>query len=105
MNIGKTLFAQLRDYLPWSTFDRILARYGGNLLVRPLPCAMQYRVMAFAHLTYRESSRDIEACLSMQSAKLEHMVFHGPVRRSTNANEARDWCVCIDGEFTHRRMM
>ena len=73
MNTGKTLFAQLMDFLPWSTFDRIVARYNGNRAVRTLPCAAQYQVMAFAQITYRESLRDIEACLSAQSAKLYHM--------------------------------
>ncbi len=60
MNIGKTLFAQLMDFLPWSTFDRIVARYDGNRAVRTLPCAAQYQVMAFAQIdTYRENLRDI----------------------------------------------
>jgi Domain of unknown function (DUF4372)/Transposase DDE domain len=102
MNLGKTLFAQLMDFLPWSTFDRIVARYDGNRAVRTLPCAAQYQVMAFAQITYRESLRDIEACLSAQSAKLYHMGFRGPVHRSTlsDANEARDWR--IYAEFAQR---
>jgi transposase len=102
MNAGKTLFAQLMDFLPWSTFMRIVARYGGDRAVRTLPCAEQFRVMAFAQLTYRESLRDIEACLSAQAAKLYHMGFREPVRRSTlaDANEARDWR--IYAEFAHR---
>ena len=58
MNTGKTLFAQLMDFLPWSTFDRIVARYHGNRAVRTFPCAAQYQVMAFAQITYRESLRD-----------------------------------------------
>ena len=93
MNTGKTLFAQLMDFLPWSTFTRIVARYGGDARVRTLCCAEQYRAMAFAQLTYRESLRDIEACLSAQASKLYHMGFREPVRRSTlaDANEARDW--------------
>ena len=93
MNTGKTLFAQLMDFLPWSTFDRIVARYNGNHAVRTLPCAAQYQVMAFAQITYRENLRDIEACLSAQSAKLYHMGLPGPIRRSTlaDANETRDW--------------
>ena len=93
MNIGKTLFAQVMDFLPWSTFTRIVARYGGDRRVRTLACAEQYRAMAFAQLTYRESLRDIEACLSAQAAKLYHMGFREPVRRSTlaDANETRDW--------------
>ena len=73
MNTGKTLFAQLMDFLPWSTFDRIVARYNGNRAVRTLPCAAQYQAMAFAQITYRESLRDIEVCLSAQSAKLYHL--------------------------------
>jgi hypothetical protein len=102
MNTGKTLFAQLMDFLPWSTFDRIVARYDGNRAVRKLPCTAQYQVMAFAQLTYRESLRDIEACLSAQTAKLYHMGLREPVRRSTlaDANESRD---CrIYAEFAQR---
>jgi hypothetical protein len=102
MNIGKTLFAQLMDFLPWSTFDRIVARYDGNHAVRKLPCAAQYQIMAFAQLTYRESLRDIEACLSAQTAKLYHMGLREPIRRSTlaDANESRDWR--IYAEFAQR---
>ena len=83
MNTGKTLFAQIMDFLPWSTFHRIVQRYGGDYRVRYLRCAEQFRIMAFAQLTYRESLRDIEACLSAQAAKLYHMGFRGPVTRST----------------------
>jgi Domain of unknown function (DUF4372) len=92
MNIGKTLFAQLMDFLPWSTFDRIVARHGGDRAMRTLSCRVHYQVMAFAQLTYRESLRDIEACLSAQSTKLYHMGLREPVRRSTlaDANETRD---------------
>ena len=102
MNTGKTLFAQLMDFLPWSTFDRIVARYNGNRAVRTFPCAAQYQVMAFAQITYRESLRDIEVCLSAQSAKLYHMGLRGPIRRSTlaDANETRDWR--IYAEFGQR---
>jgi hypothetical protein len=93
VNSGKTLFAQLMDFLPWSTFTRIVARYGGDQRVRTLSCAEHYRAMAFAQLTYRESLRDIETCLSVQTSKLYSMGFRDPVRRSTlaDANEARDW--------------
>jgi len=93
MNGGKTLFAQLMDFLPWSTFTRIVERYRGDLRVRTFSCAEQFRAMAFAQLTFRESLRDIETCLSAQAAKLYHMGFREPVRRSTlsDANEARDW--------------
>ena len=93
MNTGKTLFAQLMDFLPWTTFTRIVDRYGGDHRVRTLSCAEQYRSLAFAQLTYRESLRDIETCLSVHASKLYHMGFRQPVRRSTlaDANERRDW--------------
>jgi hypothetical protein len=93
MNAGKTLFAQLMDFLPWSTFARIVERYDGDRRVRTLSCGEQYRAMAFAQLTYRDSLRDIEACLSVHASKLYHMGFRQPVRRSTlaDANEGRDW--------------
>ena len=102
MNFGQTLFAQLMDFLPWSTFSRIVSRYGGDRAVRTLSCASQYRVMAFAQLTYRESLRDIEACLLAQAAKLYYMGFREPIHRSTlaDANEARDWR--IYAEFAQR---
>ena len=102
MNTGKTLFAQLMDSLPWTTFTRIVERYDGDRAIRTLSCAEQFRVMAFAQLTYRESLRDIEACLSAQSAKLYHMGFREPVRRSTlaDANASRDWR--IYAEFAQR---
>ena len=93
MNAGKTLFAPLMDFLPWSTFARIVERYDGDRRVRTLSCGEQYRAMAFAQLTYRDSLRDIEACLSVHASKLYHMGFRQPVRRSTlaDANEGRDW--------------
>ena len=93
MYSGKTVFSQLMDCLPWSTFARLVAHYGGDHDVRTFPCVEQYRAMAFAQLTYRESLRDIEACLAAQPAKLYHMGFRGSVRRSTlaDANESRDW--------------
>ena len=104
MYTGKTLFAQLMDFLPWSTFNRIVARYAGDRAVRTLSCTAQYRVMAFAQLTYRESLRDIEACLSAQTAKRYHMGLREPVHRSTlaDANEARDWR--IYAEFAQRQI-
>ena len=102
MNTGKTLFAQLMDFLPWTTFTRIVARYDGDVRVRTLCCAEQSRAMAFAQLTYRESLRDIEVCLSAQASKLYHMGFRQQVRRSTlaDANETRDWR--IYAEFAQR---
>jgi hypothetical protein len=93
MYLGKTLFSQLMDFLPWKTFLRIVDRYGGDHRARTLSCAEQYRAMAFAQLTYRESLRDIETCLSVHASKLYHMGFRQPVRRLTlaDANERRDW--------------
>jgi len=93
MNTGKLLFAQLMDFVPWTSFARSVVRYGGDHRMRKFSCAEQYRAMAFAQLTYRESLRDIEACLSAQPNKLYAMGFRSPVRRSTlaDANELRDW--------------
>ena len=104
MNVGKLLFAQLMDFLPWSSFARSVARYGGDRRVRSFSCAEQFRAMAFAQLTYRESLRDIEACLSAP-AKLYPMGFRSPVRRSTlaEANESRDWR--IYAELAQRLML
>jgi len=93
VNIGKTLFAQLMDFLPWKTFHRIVDRHDGDRYVKSMTCADQFRVMAFAQLTYRESLRDIEVCLSAQAGKLYHMGFRQEIKRSTlaDANEMRDW--------------
>ena len=102
MYAGKTLFSQLMDFLPWSTFTRLVDRYDGDHRVRTLTCAEQFRAMAFAQLSYRESLRDIETCLSAQASKLYHMGFREPVRRATlaDANETRDWR--IYAEFAQR---
>ena len=102
MYVGKPLFAQIMDFLPWKTFHRIVARHGGDHRVRTLSCAEHFRILAFAQLTYRESLRDIEACLSAQTAKLYHMGIRSAVSRSTlaDANELRDWR--IYAEFAHR---
>jgi hypothetical protein len=98
MYAGKTLFAQIMDLLPWTTFARYVQRYGGDRGVRTLPCTEQFRIMAFAQLTYRESLRDIETCLTAQASKLYHMGLREPVRRSTlaDANESRDWRIYAD---------
>jgi len=95
---GKILFAQAMDFLPWKTFHRIVSRYGGDQRVRTLSCSEQFRVMAFAQLTYRESLRDIETCLLAQAVKLYHMGIRQPVPRSTlaDANESRDWRIYAD---------
>ena len=102
MNTGKTLFAQLMDFLPWTTVSRIVARYGGDRGVRGFKCTEQFRAMAFAQLTWRESLRDIEVCLSAQSSNLYHMGFRSAVKRSTlaDANETRDWRIWA--EFAQR---
>ena len=102
VNTGKTLFAQLMEFVPWDTFTRTVARYDGDHRARTLSCAEQYRAMAFAQLTYRESLRDIETCLSVQLNKLYGMGFREPVRRATlaDANEGRDWRIYAD--LAHR---
>ena len=98
MNAGKTLFAQIMEFVPWTSFARIVQRYSGNSGVRTLSCAEQFRAMAFAQLTWRESLRDIEASLSANAAKLYAMGFRSAVRRSTlaDANELRDWRLWSD---------
>jgi len=98
MNQGKTLFAQVMEFVPWTSFARIVTRYAGNSGVRSLPCTEQFRAMAFAQLTYRESLRDIEACLLANQTKLYGMGFRSLVRRSTlaDANERRDWRIWAD---------
>src|SRR5690625_3463910 len=98
MYTGKTLFTQVMEFLPWKHFYRIVERYQGNYRVRRLSCAEQFRSMAFAQLTYRESLRDLEACLAAQPAKLYHMGLSQPVRRATlaDANARRDWRIYAD---------
>ena len=98
MNAGKTLFAQIMEFVPWTSFARIVQRYGGNSGVRTLSCAEQFRAMAFAQLTWRESLRDIEASLSANASKLYAMGFRAAIRRSTlaDANESRDWRIWSD---------
>ena len=88
----KDFFAQIIDFLPWKRFHRIVARRNGDHYVKHFSCAEQFRVMAFAQLSYRESLRDIELCLGAQAAKLYHMGLSQPVKRTTlaEANERRD---------------
>ncbi len=102
MYTGKTLFTQLMDILPWKTFHRIVTRYDGDHRVRTLSCSEHFRILAFAQLTYRESLRDIEACLFAQANKLYHMGIRESVSRSTlaDANAQRDWR--IYAEFAQR---
>jgi hypothetical protein len=98
MYVGKTLFAQVMEFVPWTSFTRIVHRYRGNAGVRTLSCAEQFRAMAFAQLTWRESLRDIEVSLSANPAKLYAMGFRSPIKRSTlaDANESRDWRIWSD---------
>jgi len=98
MYTGTLLFTQVMDHAPWKTFYRIVHRYRGNYRVKRFTCAEQFRCMAFAQLTYRESLRDIEACLSTQTSKLSHMGLRTRVTRSTlaDANETRDWRIYAD---------
>ena len=98
MNVGKTLFAQIMEFVPWTSFTRIVDRYAGNAGVRRLTCAEQFRVMAFAQLTWRESLRDIEVTLAANSSKLYAMGLRHSIHRSTlaDANESRDWRIWFD---------
>jgi hypothetical protein len=93
MNVGKTLFAQVMEFVPWKTFGRIIERHGGDAGVRTLGCADLFRIMAFAQLTWRESLRDIEACLAANRGKLFHMGLKNVPARSTlsDALNLRDW--------------
>jgi hypothetical protein len=98
MNSGRTVFSQLISFLPDREFRRCVARYGEARRPREFSCWDQYLTMAFAQLTYRESLRDIEACLRSLQGKLYHMGFRGHVSRSTlaDANENRDWRIFAD---------
>jgi len=98
MYIGKPLFSQLVDFLPWTSFNRIVQRYQGDHYVKSLSCTQHYRTMAFAQLVYQESLRDIEVCLAAQSSTLYHMGFRQPIRRATlaDANAKRDWRIYAD---------
>lgn len=98
MNEGRTVFSQVVDFVPRHTFRRRVQRYQGNYGVRRFTCWQQFLAMLFAQLTYRESLRDIEACLQAAPEKIYHMGFTGPVSRSTlaDANERRDWRIYAD---------
>jgi hypothetical protein len=93
MHAGKLVFAQVMEFAPWHTFRRLVAKYRGDFNVRTFSCLDQFLCMAFAQLTYRESLRDIEACLRAQPTKLYHLGLRGKVSRSAlaDANESRDW--------------
>jgi Domain of unknown function (DUF4372)/Transposase DDE domain len=102
MHTGKLVFAQLMEHLPLTTFRRCVAHYGGHHKIKRFTCLDQYLSMAFAQLTFRESLRDIEACLRAQSAKLYHLGIRSIVSRNTlaNANATRDWRIYC--EFAQR---
>jgi hypothetical protein len=93
MYAGKLVFAQVMEFAPWHTFRRLVVKYRGDRNVRSFSCLDQFLCMAFAQLTYRESLRDIEACLGAQPAKVYHLGIRGNVTRSNlaDANEGRDW--------------
>jgi Domain of unknown function (DUF4372)/Transposase DDE domain len=98
MNAGRTVFSQLIEYLPGKEFQKCVARYDGDSRLRGFTCWDQLLAMSFAQLTYRESLRDIEACLRSMSGKLYHMGLRGKVARSTlgDANETHDWRIYAD---------
>lgn len=95
---GRVVFSQVMDHVPMHTFRRCVRRYQGNCKIHRFTCLDQYLCMAFAQLTYRESLRDIEACLRAQRSKLYHMGIRSNVSRNTlaNANKVRDWRIYAD---------
>lgn len=101
MNTGRTIFSQLMDFLPTHEFRSCVERYNGNYKIKSFSCWDQYLCMAFAQLTYRESLRDIQACLRSANQKLYHMGIRGKVSRNTlaHANQVRDWRIYAD--FAH----
>ena len=99
MYTGHHIFTQLMDHVPWHIFRQCVARYDGEHKIKHFSCRDQFRCYAFAQLTWRESLRDIEACLNIQSSKLYHLGFRCPrIARNTmaNANAVRDWRIYAD---------
>ncbi len=98
MHAGRIVFSQLLDFLPKKQFDRCVRQYHGNHRIKTFSCFDQYLCMAFAQITYRQSLRDIEACLRAMQPKLYHCGIRGNVSRNTlaNANEHRDWRIYAD---------
>src|SRR5512137_1145052 len=98
MNSGKTIFAQLMDFVPTYEFRKCVNRYNGNHKVISFSCWDQYLCMAFAQLTYRESLRDIQVCLRATQSRLYHLGIRGKVSRNTlaHANQTRDWRIYAD---------
>ena len=101
MNIGKTVLSQLMEFLPRYEFQKCVERYQGNYKLISFSCWDQFLCMSFAQLTYRESLRDIQACLRGNQQQLYHMGFRGRVSRNTlaHANQVRDWRIYAD--FAH----
>jgi len=101
MNTGQMIFTQVMDVMPLKTFHRCVSRYDGDFSVKQFSCLEQFRVMAFAQLTYRESLRDTVTCLRAQTSKLYRMGIRSKVSKSTlaDANEIRDWRIYAD--FAH----
>lgn len=99
MHAGQYVFSQVMEHLPWHVFRRCVARYQGNRRIKHFSCRDQFLCLAFAQLTWRESLRDIEACLNVQASKLYHLGFRvNAIARNTlsNANAKRDWRIYAD---------
>jgi hypothetical protein len=98
MNSGQTIFSQLMDFIPTYEFNQCVKRYNGNYKIKNFTCWEQFLCMAFAQLTYRESLRDIQACLRAAHKKLYHMGIRSKVSRNTlaHANQVRDWRIYAD---------
>jgi len=98
MNSGQIVFSQVITHLPMPAFRRCVKRYRGNYKIKSFTCLDQYLCMAFAQMTFRESLRDIEACLRAQKSKLYHMGIRSTVSRNTlaNANKTRNWQIYAD---------
>jgi hypothetical protein len=98
MHTGKLVFSQVMEHLPVHEFQKCVTRYGGDYKARGFSCRDQFLCMSFAQLTFRESLRDIEACLRSVPEKLYHLGFRGRIARSTlaDANETRDWRIYAD---------
>lgn len=98
MNSGQTIFSQLMEFIPTYEFNQCVKRYNGNYKIKKFTCREQFLCMAFAQLTYRESLRDIQACLRAANKKLYHMGIRSKVSRNTlaHANQIRDWRIYAD---------
>jgi len=98
LNSGKSIFSQLMDFVPRYEFHKCVQRYNGHHKVKTFSCWDQFLTMAFAQLTYRESLRDIQACLRAAGTKLYHLGIRSRVSRNTlaNANQVRDWRIYAD---------